>query len=78
MKVGEECDDGNSVVNDGCTNCVLDAGWLVHNYFKKGYFFDCYVGIVLVQVSELKLSVVDVVILFYNHTKLVMMATRTI
>ena len=32
MKVGEECDDGNSVVNDGCTNCVLDAGWLVHNY----------------------------------------------
>mmetsp|Transcript_19784 Transcript_19784/g.14517 ORF Transcript_19784/g.14517 Transcript_19784/m.14517 type:complete len:301 (-) Transcript_19784:513-1415(-) len=23
----EGCDDGNSVADDGCTNCVVDAGW---------------------------------------------------
>lgn len=23
----EECDDGNSVADDGCTNCMIDLGW---------------------------------------------------
>jgi cysteine-rich repeat protein len=25
---GEECDDGNGTAGDGCTDCVVDRGWV--------------------------------------------------
>ena len=27
INVGEQCDDGNSILNDGCSNCRIDLGW---------------------------------------------------
>ncbi len=28
MKAGkEQCDDGNTVSGDGCSNCVIEEGW---------------------------------------------------
>ena len=25
---GEDCDDGNTIQNDGCTNCKIDPNYL--------------------------------------------------
>lgn len=27
LDAGEQCDDGNVMDFDGCTGCVIDAGW---------------------------------------------------
>lgn len=27
LDVGENCDDGNFIENDGCTNCVIDTNY---------------------------------------------------
>lgn len=28
LNFGEECEDGNVVNNDGCSDCVIDSGWV--------------------------------------------------
>lgn len=27
LKDNEMCDDGNLIINDGCSNCTVDDGW---------------------------------------------------
>lgn len=31
----EECDDGNSINNDGCTNCSIDKNYYCLNRMKQ-------------------------------------------
>ncbi|CAD8214267.1 unnamed protein product [Paramecium octaurelia] len=37
----EECDDGNSLKNDGCTNCIIDQGYKCQTLDQKSFCFQC-------------------------------------
>ena len=32
--ISEECDDGNKISNDGCTNCTIDKNYQCFNKIK--------------------------------------------
>ncbi len=38
---GEQCDDGNNVDGDGCTDCAVDAGWVCPSQGADGQGGDC-------------------------------------
>ncbi|CAD8178361.1 unnamed protein product [Paramecium octaurelia] len=39
---GEECDDGNDVIRDGCSNCRIDHNYSCHNeIMKQSICFQC-------------------------------------
>ncbi|CAD8078874.1 unnamed protein product [Paramecium primaurelia] len=37
----EQCDDGNSLNNDGCTNCLIDQGYKCQTLDEKSFCFQC-------------------------------------
>eukprot|EP01017_Pseudomicrothorax_dubius_P027204 TRINITY_DN3103_c0_g1_i3.p1 TRINITY_DN3103_c0_g1~~TRINITY_DN3103_c0_g1_i3.p1 ORF type:complete len:509 (+),score=-25.05 TRINITY_DN3103_c0_g1_i3:119-1645(+) len=48
----EECDDGNNIPNDGCTNCTIDQGYFCYSRGKSA----CYPKDPLCKVSDTRSS----------------------
>lgn len=39
---GEECDDGNNIGRDGCTNCLIDANYnCINELLKVSFCYTC-------------------------------------
>lgn len=50
IDMGEECDDGNIIIGDGCSSCRIEFAWTcdTHNCSKK-WFYNKYTFIIVVM-----------------------------